>query len=85
MNMDLAELSKALDMIGVPPSVIALGARADNSWCVERGSHGEWDVFWLERGKRIGHVQLKTEADACFQLVRRLAYTQLGARVIGRF
>jgi hypothetical protein len=33
--------------------------------------------FALECGNRINRVLLRTEADACFYLLGRLAYTQL--------
>lgn len=84
MKMNLAELSKALDLIGMPTRVISLGGQAENSWCVDQAADGKWEVFWMERGNKIDLVRLATEADACFQLLGRLAYTQLAAKAIGR-
>ncbi|WP_237570085.1 hypothetical protein [Mycolicibacterium lacusdiani] len=84
MKMNLAELGKALEMVGMPPRVLALGGEAENSWCVNQASDGLWEVFWMERGNKIDLVRLATESDACFQLLGRLAYTQLAAGAIGR-
>lgn len=84
MTMDLPELARALELIGMPSRVVVLGGRADNSWCVERADGGKWEVFWMERGNKIDLVCLDSEADACFQILGRLAYTQLAAKIIGR-
>lgn len=43
-----------------------------------------WEVFWLERGNKIDLARHRSEAHACFQLLGRLAYTQLAAGAIGR-
>jgi hypothetical protein len=82
--MNLAEPAKALDAIAMPTRVISLGAPAENSWCVVQASDGTWEVFWMERGNKIDLVSLETESAACFQLLGRLAYTQIAGRVIGR-
>ena len=81
--MNLAELAKALDLIGMPKRVLSLGGQAENSWCIDQASDGTWEVFWMERGNKIDLVSLRTESDACFQLLGRLAYTQIAARAIG--
>ena len=83
MKMNLAELAKALDLIGTPKRVLSLGGHAENSWCVDQAADGTWEVFWMERGNKIDIVSLRTESDACFQLLGRLAYTQIAARAIG--
>lgn len=83
MRMNLVELGKALDLTGMPARVISLGGHADNSWCVEQATDGMWEVFWMERGDKVGLVRLAAEGDACFQLLGRLAYTQLAAGAIG--
>ena len=82
--MDLVELAKALDLIGIPARVVSLGGQAENSWCVDQTADGTWEVFWMERGNKIDLVQLRTESDACFQLLGRLGYTQLADGAIGR-
>jgi hypothetical protein len=82
--MTLAELAKALDLIGMPARVISLGGRAENSWCVDQAPDGTWEVFWMERGNKIDLVSLRTESQACFQLLGRLAYTQLAAGAVGK-
>lgn len=84
MKMNLAELTKALDLIGMPARVVSLGGQADNSWCVDQAPDATWEVFWMERGNKIDLVRVRTESDACFQLLGRLAYTQLAAGAIGR-
>ncbi len=84
MKMNLAELAKALGIIGMPTRVISLGGAAENSWCVVQASDDTWEVFWLERGNKIDLVSLRTESDACFQLLGRLAYTQIAAGAIGK-
>lgn len=80
--MNLAELARVLAAIGISPQVLALGGHADYSWCVEQTPDGAWEVYWYERGNKSGLVQLRTESDACFQLLGRLAYSQLLAGAI---
>lgn len=81
--MNLTELAKVLSTIGVAPEVLALGGHADYSFCVEQSGDGAWEVYWYERGNKNNLVRLATESDACFQLLGRLAYSQLLAGVIG--
>ncbi|MDX1874324.1 hypothetical protein SBI67_19565 [Mycolicibacterium sp. 120266] len=81
--MNLTELAKVLSSIGIAPDVLALGGHADYSFCVEQSSDGAWEVYWYERGNKNNLVRLTTESDACFQLLGRLAYSQLLAGVIG--
>jgi hypothetical protein len=83
MEMNLVELTKAVDLIGVPAGVLALGGQAENSWCIDRVADGTWPIFWMERGSKIDLVSLRTESDACFQLLGRLAYTQIASRAVG--
>lgn len=80
--MNLTELARVLAAIGISPQVLALGGHADYSWCVEQTPDGTWEVYWYERGNQNGLVQLRTESDACFQLLGRLAYSQLLAGAI---
>lgn len=84
MRMNMVELSKALELIALPTRVISLGGQAENSWCVVPAADGTWEVFWMERGNKIDLVRLHNEADACFQLLGRLAYTQLASGKIGK-
>jgi hypothetical protein len=77
------ELARALEAIGISPTVIALGGHADYSWCLEQSADGRWEVYWYERGTKNQLVQLSTESDACFQLLGRLTYSQLLAGAIG--
>ncbi|AYE97036.1 hypothetical protein C0J29_21830 [Mycobacterium paragordonae] len=80
--MNLDELARVLDAIGISSQVLALGGHADYSWCVERAQDGAWEVYWSERGNKNGLVRLPTETDACYQLLGRLAYSQLLAGAI---
>ncbi|BDX32237.1 hypothetical protein TUM20985_27840 [Mycobacterium antarcticum] len=84
MKMNLGELAKALDLIGIHARAVSLGGDAENSWCIGQVPDGTWEVFWMERGNKIDSVVLPTESAACFQLLGRLAYTQLAAGAIGR-
>lgn len=81
--MNLTELARALSLMGIGPEALALGGHADYSWCVEQASDGAWEVYWFERGNKNGLVRLASESDACFQLLGRLAYSQLLAGAIG--
>jgi hypothetical protein len=81
--VNLNELAKLLAIIGIAPEVLALGGRADHSWCVERSSPDVWEVYWYERGDKNALVRLTSESDACFQLLGRLSYSQLLAGAIG--
>jgi hypothetical protein len=83
MRMNVGELAKALDLIGMPARVLSLGGQAENSWCIDQSSDGTWEVFWMERGNKIDMVSLRTESDACFQLLGRLAYTPIATRAVG--
>lgn len=75
--MNLEELARVLAAIGVPPETLALGGHADYSWCLEQAPDGKWELYWLERGNKNGLARLDTESEACFQLLGRLAYSQL--------
>jgi hypothetical protein len=83
MKMNVVELAKALDQIGIPAEVLSLGGSAENSWCIVQASEGKWEVFWMERGNKIDLTCCATEVDACFRLLGRLAYTQIAAGAIG--
>ena len=83
MIMDSVELAKAVDLLGIPAGVLSLGGQAENSWCIDQAADGTWQVFWMERGSKIDLVSLRTESDACFQLLGRLAYTQIASRAVG--
>jgi hypothetical protein len=83
--VNLTELAQALTDIGIAPTTVALGGRADCSWCVYQSPEdGTWEVYWYERGNKNHLVRLTTESQACFQLLGRLAYSQLLAGTIGR-
>ncbi|KUI39783.1 hypothetical protein [Mycobacterium sp. GA-2829] len=80
--MNESELVRALATIGIPRDVLAIGGRADYSWCLERSADGMWEVYWYERGAKNSLVRLNSEADACFQLLGRMTYSQLLADAI---
>lgn len=80
--MNLTELARVLALIGIPPSMLAIGTHADYSWCVEQYSDCEWHVYWYERGTKNGLVRVTSESAARFQLLGRLAYSQLLAGAI---
>lgn len=84
MKMNLTELAKVLELINMPSRVVALGGQAENCWCIQQVDGGTWEVFWMERGNKLNIVRLDAESDACFQLLGRLAYTQLATKAIGR-
>lgn len=75
--MNVTELGKALAAIGIPDRLLAIGGQAEYSWCVELSADDMWEVYWYERGNKHGLVRLATESDACYQLLGRLAYSQL--------
>lgn len=84
--MNLNELARALDKIGIAPDVLALGGRAELCWCVAQSDDGRWETYWYERGSKNGRAQFESESDACFQLLGRLTYSQLlaGALAVDR-
>lgn len=83
--MNLTELAQALTDIGIAATTVALGGRADYTWCVDQSSEdGAWEVYWYERGNKNNLVRLTTESEACFQLLGRLTYSQLLAGAIRR-
>lgn len=81
--MNLTDLQRVLTSVGVSPRELALGGRADTAWCIERTADDAWEVYWLERGNKNNLVHLASEADACHQLLGRLAYSQLLSGAIG--
>ncbi|MGH3878649.1 MAG: hypothetical protein ACRDSK_16580 [Actinophytocola sp.] len=80
--MNLAELARALEMIGIAPELVALGGWAEQSWCVEQAEDGAWEVYWRERGNKLELSRVDTEAQACHLLLGRLTYSQLLAGVL---
>lgn len=80
--MNITELRRALRAIGISDRVLAIGGRAEYSWCVEPSTDGMWEVFWYERGNKNGLVRLPSESDACYQILGRLAYSQVLAGTV---
>jgi hypothetical protein len=75
--MNISELRPALARIGIAERDVALGGRADYSWCVEQSADGMWEVFWYERGSQNDLHRIAGESEACFLLLGRLTYSQL--------
>ena len=75
--MNITELRRALRAMEIPDRVLALGGQAEHSWCVEPGADGLWEVYWYERGNKNNLVRVSNESEACYQLLGRLAYSQL--------
>lgn len=81
--MNVIELPKLLSLIGIPPEVLAIGGHAENCWCIEQSDAQSWEVYWRERGSKIGLAQFAEESEACLYLLGRLTYSQLLADAIG--
>lgn len=75
--MNITELRRALRALEIPDRVLALGGKAEYSWCIEPGADGIWEVYWYERGNKNELVRVSNESEACYQLLGRLAYSQL--------
>lgn len=75
--MNMNELRKALRVMEIADRVLALGGQAEYSWCIEPGADGVWEVYWYERGNKNELVRVSSESEACYQLLGRLAYSQL--------
>ncbi|HET8643375.1 MAG TPA: hypothetical protein VFM37_15665 [Pseudonocardiaceae bacterium] len=82
--MNLAELERAVEAIGISTEVVVLGGHAEMAWCVEQAGDGAWEVYWRERGNKVELARLPTESQACHQLLGRLTYSQLLAGAIRR-
>lgn len=83
--MNIAELGKALREIGIPDRLLAIGGRAEYSWCVEPSSDGTWEVYWYERGNKNDLTRLRDESQACYYLLGRLTYSRLlGGTLVAR-
>lgn len=80
--MNIEALKTALTQIGISDQLYALGGHAEMSWCLEQNADGAWDVYWRERGNKLELATLRTERQACFQLLGRLTYSQLLSRKI---
>jgi hypothetical protein len=80
--VNLTELADALDRIGIPRQLVALGGSAEYAWCVEQAEDGAWEVYWLERGNKNNLVRLPGEDAACLYLLGRLTYSQLLAGAV---
>lgn len=80
--MNMAELARALEAIGISPEIVVLGGHAEMAWCIEQAPDGAWEVYWRERGNKVELARLVTEQQACHQLLGRLTYSQLLAGAI---
>jgi hypothetical protein len=58
--MNLAELARAVDAIGVSLDAVAFGGHAEMAWCVEQADDGVWEVYWRERGSKVDLARLET-------------------------
>jgi hypothetical protein len=80
--VNLSELARAVEAIGISLDVVVLSGHAEMAWCVEQADDGVWEVYWRERGNKVELARLDTESQACFQLLGRLTYSQLLAGTI---
>jgi len=71
--VDRDELRRILDARGVRRSAYSLDSGvANEAFCMER-SRGGWSVYFFERGNRNAERWFLAEADACRDLLRRVA------------
>jgi hypothetical protein len=75
--VNMAELARALEAIGISPEIVVLGGHAEMAWCIEQAHDGAWEVYWRERGNKVELARLATEQQACNLLLGRLTYSQL--------
>lgn len=77
--MRVEELRQSLEKINIPTSAYSIGSDRDESYCVVLDG-GRWQVFYSERGNRVGERTHTSEEDAANDLLTRL----LGDRIVRR-
>lgn len=71
--MNLIELQKELNSLGVDKLSYSLsGGLPNECYCIDK-EHGSWLVYYSERGGRSGLKKFKTESSACEHLLKVLS------------
>jgi hypothetical protein len=83
--MNTESIMEWLAAVGVPASVVSVGAEADNAWCLIRDDQPEpgWEVFWREQGNRYDWARFSSEQVACHYLFGRLTWSQVARGAVG--
>lgn len=70
--MTINELEKKLNEIGVSQDLysIMVGGLPNERLCIVKGDM--WQVYYSERGKRVGQKVFEKEEDACEYFYRKL-------------
>jgi hypothetical protein len=76
--LNLQVLRKALGRVGIPETLVSLGERRDQAWCLVPSSAGDgWEVYWRSGRDKHARVVLESESSACFYLLGKLVYDQM--------
>lgn len=70
--MLISELKNKLDEIGVPQNLYAImtGGLPNERLCIVKEK--KWQVYYSERGKKVGQKFFETEEEACEYLYEKL-------------
>ena len=70
--MTAAELVLELKKIGVPEDLysIMIGGLPNEKMCIVK--EGNWQVYYSERGNKVGLKLFETETEACEYFLRKL-------------
>ena len=70
--MNILELQKKLNEIGVRKSAYSLsGGLPNERYCIENSGR-QWSVYYSERGQRTGEKIFTNESKACDYLLKEL-------------
>jgi hypothetical protein len=75
--MSIDDLRTELQHRKIPAFAYSIGQDQNETYCII-AEHGEWHVYYSERGARNSEQVYISEADACDELMRRV----LGDRAI---
>jgi hypothetical protein len=71
--MNLSELEKKLEENKIREDVYSLyGAEHDGRKVIKSLPNGKWQVFFSERGNKLGLREFDCESDACLHLLKSL-------------
>lgn len=73
--MTILELKQALISLGVPEQLYSIlrGGLPNEVLCLVQNSEQEWEVYYSERGRKVGVKLFETEALACEYFFNKLS------------
>ena len=72
MTMTTSDLTRDMRFLGLPEDHVTVGGMRDDHHCILQTDAGDWEVFYYERGVKVGLEVLTVEHVACTYLLARL-------------